>query len=185
MTNESGIYEIVHVETGRRYVGQATNIRRRWRHHRCDLKHGRHTSSHLQRAWLKYGASAFEFRIIEICPLELLDVREQIQLDIGAGFNVLKLARSPKGVVRSEETKRRISDALRGKVKSVDHRANLAAAGRGKRQSEESRAKKSAALKGRVFTDEHRAKISAANKGRKLTPEAKAKISKARRAACS
>lgn len=184
MIDGPGIYEIVHVETGRRYVGQATNIGRRWRDHRCDLKHGRHTSLHLQRAWLKYGPDAFAFKVIEVCSVEHLDAREQAQLDLGADFNVLKLARSPRGVVRSEETKRRIADALRGKAKSAEHRANIARAGRGKRQSAESRAKKSAALMGRVFTAEHRAKISAANKGRRLSPETRAKISAARRGVC-
>lgn len=177
--NNVGIYQIVHSKTGKRYVGQALNIERRWKEHLRSLSRGAHTSKYLQRAWDKYGGDSFTFAILELCQPDELDCREQHYLDEGADYNVLKFARSPKGVVRSAETRQRISDALKGKAKSASHRANLAAAGMGKVQSQESRDRKSATQKGRPHSPEHRAKLAAANKARtgyKHSPETIAKI---------
>lgn len=185
MIDAPGIYQITHKDSGRRYVGQAKNIKRRWREHTRSLENGRHTSSYLQRAWDKYGAGSFAFSVIEICQIEALDEREQLQLDQGADFNVLKFARSPLGVKRSQETKDRISRALKGKPKSVAHRASLAKAGMGKVQTLESRTKKSEAAKGRPHSTEHRAKLTAANKARtgyRHTPETIEKMRAGRKA---
>jgi group I intron endonuclease len=183
MIDQSGIYQIVHIETGRRYVGQAKNIKRRWSQHVRALSRGKHTSSHLQRAWDKYGIEAFAFHVIELCQLELLDDCEQFHLDARSEFNVLKLARSPRGVKRSQETCDAISRALSGKPKSAEHRANLSAANIGKVQSPETRAKKSATQKGRPHSPEHRAKLAAINRSRigyRHTAETIAKIRAAR-----
>ena len=174
MIDGAGVYQIVHIATGRRYVGQAKNVNRRWREHRRDLAKGGHTSLHLQRAWIKYGPDAFQFTLLHSCNEIMLDELEQHELDAGAVFNVLKYARSPRGVARRDETKQRISAALRGKEKSAAHRAALSAANLGKRQSAEVRAKKSATQKGRAHSPEHRAKLAAANKARtgyRHTPE--------------
>ena len=184
MTEASGIYQITHSETGRRYVGQARNIERRWREHVRALRRGGHTSRYLQRAWDKYGADAFSFSVIETCSLEMLDKREQVQLDASSDFNVLKLARSPLGVVRSQETKDRIAKALTGKAKSPEHRASLSRANMGKVQSPEVRARKSATQKGRPHSPEHRAKLTAANKSRTGYRHSPETIEKMRAARC-
>lgn len=181
---KSGIYQIVHTDTGRRYVGQAQDIKLRWRSHRYKLNAGESNSSHLQRAWLKYGASSFTFSVIEYCEPEILDEREQFHIAHKSEFNVMKLARSPRGVKRSDETRQRISDALSGKPKSAEHRLKLSRANTGKIQPLEVRAKKSAKQKGVAHSPEHRAKLTASNKARagyKHTPETIAKI----RAACA
>ncbi len=183
MIDGPGIYQILHEGSGKRYVGQAKNIARRWGGHRRHLERGEHTSSHLQRAWVKYGAESFSFHVLETCELNDLDAREQFYIDERAEFNVLKLARSPLGVKRSQETKDRIAHALKGKPKSAEHRARLSAANMGKVQSAEMRAKKSATQKGVPHSAEHRAKLTAANKARagyRHTPEAIAKIKAAR-----
>lgn len=181
----AGIYQIVHIETGRRYVGQAKHIARRWKEHRRDLNAGRHTSRHLQRAWNKYGSEAFTFSVLEACDCTDLDEREQFHLDQGADFNVLKFARSPRGVVRSDETRRKIAEALRGKAKSATHRANLSLANLGKVQPLEVRQRKSQTQKGRPHSPEHRAKLAEANKSRtgyRHSPETIEKIREAIRA---
>lgn len=183
MIDESGVYQIAHIDSGRRYVGQATNIKRRWREHVRSLQRGAHTSRHLQRAWIKYGQPSFEFSVIETCPPAMLDEREQFHLDAGADFNVLKLARSPRGVIRSQQTCARIAQALRGKPKSAEHRAKLSIANMGKVQSVEMRARKSATMKGRPHSPDHRAKLTAANKARtgyRHSPETIEKIRSAR-----
>jgi group I intron endonuclease len=182
---KSGIYQIVHVATGKRYVGQAKDIAKRWVTHRRSLSRGAHTSRHLQRAWDKYGADAFAFEVVELCEIADLDAREQFHMDQRADFNVLLFARSPIGVVRSDETRRKIADALRGKPKSPEHRAALSRANLGKMQPMEVRRKKSATQKGRPHSPEHRAKLTAKNKARtgyRHSPETIEKIKAAARA---
>lgn len=49
----SGIYEIVNTINGKRYVGSAVSLKRRWVDHRRDLRAGKHHSRHLQNAWAK------------------------------------------------------------------------------------------------------------------------------------
>ena len=56
-------------------------IQKRWTQHRSDLKNKHHHSLHFQRAWDKYGESAFLFEIIkEVLEQELL-TEEQKLLD--------------------------------------------------------------------------------------------------------
>ncbi len=57
----SGVYAIVNRENGKRYVGSAINIPKRWREHQRGLQRGCHENSYLQGAWNKYGEGAFEF----------------------------------------------------------------------------------------------------------------------------
>lgn len=58
-----GIYLITNAITGKLYVGQAINIRRRWESHRHYLAAGAHRNGHLQRSWNKRGPEAFVFSI--------------------------------------------------------------------------------------------------------------------------
>lgn len=72
----SGIYGIHNLVNDKWYVGQAANIRMRWNAHRSLLSRGARDSIHLLRAWKKYGADAFEWVILEECPVEELDQKE-------------------------------------------------------------------------------------------------------------
>jgi group I intron endonuclease len=58
---ESGVYQILCVPTGKAYVGSAVNLAKRWQEHRWMLRRGQHHSQYLQRAWDKYGETAFAF----------------------------------------------------------------------------------------------------------------------------
>lgn len=83
----TGIYTIRCKPTGKLYVGSAINVAARWRIHRHALRHGAHHSSHLQRAWDKYGAASFEFSIVEqVADAAQLVAREQHYLDELKGF---------------------------------------------------------------------------------------------------
>lgn len=73
---KSGIYQIRNTVNGKVYVGQAEDIPARWREHRYDLRMGLHSNSHLQAAYNKYGKAAFEWSVLELCPIEGLDERE-------------------------------------------------------------------------------------------------------------
>lgn len=119
----SGIYKITCVSTGKFYIGSSQCIRTRWKQHRGDLRRGVHTNVHLQSAWNKHGADAFEFEIIEpVLFVEDLVVREQFWLDRlrpykqGVGFNIGMFAdASARGRTMSAETREKMSEMLRGK----------------------------------------------------------------------
>ncbi len=72
-----GIYVIMNCSNLKIYVGQSTNVEDRIAHHKSSLKHNRHENSHLQRAWNKYGASNFKFRVIHVCEEDELDALER------------------------------------------------------------------------------------------------------------
>jgi group I intron endonuclease len=122
MTEKPGIYAIRHLESGKVYVGSASNISKRWSRHRKDLRAGVHKNKHLQAAWNKYGEEAFVFEILELTSE--FDAREQYWIDkteclnADKGYNYCPTARSTRGVKygpRSEEMRERQSKWLKGK----------------------------------------------------------------------
>jgi group I intron endonuclease len=93
-----GIYRVVNRINGKYYLGSSENIKKRWKAHRCDLRHNRHHSIHLQRAWNKYGEESFVFEIVEEVNKNILLEKEQYHLDtytpwnIKVGYNMSKSA---------------------------------------------------------------------------------------------
>lgn len=59
------IYFITNNETGEKYVGKTTNIKRRKNEHFNKLKINRHINKKMQNSWNKYGEKAFAFDFIE------------------------------------------------------------------------------------------------------------------------
>lgn len=174
----SGIYEIVNRTNGKRYVGSAVDIAQRWRQHRCELGKGRHNPI-LQRAWLKYGAENFEFRIIEyVADKAALIEREQFYLDqMQPEYNVAVSAGSNFGVRWSAETKARMGEASKRVWSSPDHRRRMSEVHKAYEFTPEHKAAISAALSERQITPEHAAKIAANNTSRNKSPEHRAKMS--------
>ncbi len=137
MAEKPGIYAIRHIESGKVYVGSASNISKRWSRHRKDLRMGIHKNKHLQAAWSKYGEEAFVFEILELTSE--LNAQEQFWIDSTGcldpknGYNCCPIARSSRGFKRgpeSEEQRRRKSQYLKGQCgsgitspvfKGVDH----------------------------------------------------------------
>lgn len=80
----SGIYEIVNMVNGHRYIGSSNDIYERWVRHKRDLKKEKHHNLHLQRAWKLYEEKSFEFHIIEVTSNEsqILFEREQYWYDV-------------------------------------------------------------------------------------------------------
>ncbi len=172
MTGASGIYVIICLESGRRYIGSAVDIASRWRVHRCDLHKHKHHSQHLQRAWNKYGEDKFQFAVLEIVDDRLMLVeREQVWLnELQPEFNSCKIAGSQLGTKRTPEQVERFR-ALRiaeGPAKAIKLRGRVA--------SPETRAKIKAARalqvmrKGHKFSEAHRAAISKGTTGKKNKP---------------
>lgn len=114
-----GIYAIRSKRNGKVYVGASTNIEGRWSFHRSVLNRGLHHSWHLQRAWERDGADAFEWIILEeVDNKDDLRSAEQKWLDTYQagdrkyGYN---LSSRSAGVERlSEETKHKMSLSQRG-----------------------------------------------------------------------
>ena len=159
----SGIYRI-ELGNGWFYIGSAVNLHRRKNEHERCLKRTKHRNQKMQNIWQKY--SVLEFKILEQCSVDQLIVREQIYLDKyfhnPKNVNLAPKAGSPLGVIRSAETKAKLSAANKGKVLSAEHRQKISASSKGRFVSAETRAKISDTQKGRVFSDEHRAKMVAA-----------------------
>lgn len=112
-TEKPGIYSIRHGESGRVYVGSASNISKRWSRHRAELRNGTHRNIHLQAAWAKYGEAAFEFAIVELT--DDLTAREQHWMDTlkayAEGFNLCPVARSSRGREITEVERQKLSES--------------------------------------------------------------------------
>ncbi|MFA5436296.1 MAG: GIY-YIG nuclease family protein [Candidatus Neomarinimicrobiota bacterium] len=107
LIKEAGIYKIRNNITNDFYIGSAANLRYRWYNHRNALGANRHSNQHLQSAWNKYGADAFEFIVIELCEKGKLLEREQYYIDSESpAYNINKLASSPLGINKPERETR-------------------------------------------------------------------------------
>jgi group I intron endonuclease len=108
-----GIYEIVHVATGHKYIGQSVDVYRRWEQHRRDLQTGQHVSSRLQLFWSTHEGRGFDFRIVELCKRHELVAREQFHIDAAGNF-LLNVNMTATPSVRADLTdeERRVSMVL-------------------------------------------------------------------------
>ncbi len=164
-----GIYTITHIESGKVYVGSSIDLVRREKAHLSNLRSRRHRNVHLQRAWDKYGESAFVIQVVEETTEDLLISVEQKWIDKldaangGKGYNACLIAASVGSLPKSAEHRRKIGDAHKGSKRSEEAKARMSAAMTGKKRS--------------MTTPEHAAKISAAKKGKPMSEEAKRKLS--------
>lgn len=180
----SGVYSIVCSETGTTYIGSSSNILLRWRNHLNELNRGAHRNQHLQRSWTKRGAESFSFSVVEVCPIDHLEVREQAHCDSIPKhllFNLRPVSGSNRGIVYGQEVRANVSAGCKGRRLSAETRAKLSLLAKKRRASPETRDKMSRAAMGKIVTAETRAKIGAAHKGKVMSPEARAKISEARK----
>lgn len=63
----TGVYKIVHIESGKCYIGRSIDIETRWVAHRSLLNRGRHYNRRLQEEWSRHGPEAFALEIMEVC----------------------------------------------------------------------------------------------------------------------
>lgn len=174
-TNNTGIYEILNTDNGKRYIGSAVNFIQRWNNHRSDLRQNKHHNRHLQSAWNKHGETIFKFSPILVCEKSMLLFYEQCIINgYKPKYNISPTAGSRLGIPCTVEAKIKIGDANRGKKKpprSPEHRANLSASHCGKKRSPEAIEKSAAPQRGKKLSPEHCAKIAKANRGKKRSPE--------------
>lgn len=182
-----GIYIICCKENNKVYIGQAVDIRRRWRQHKYELNSNTKTNDHLQKAWNKYGADNFKFSILCECDKNKLDELEQYYIycyesyDRKFGYNNNYGGSGVRGYKLTEEHKRKISKALKGEKHpfygihlSENHKKNMsknnAKYWNGKHRSEETKGKisksnkgKPSWIKGKHMSKEYKEKIGNAN----------------------
>jgi group I intron endonuclease len=183
-----GIYLLKHRASGRCYVGQSIDIDARLSGH----ARGRSGSGIVGSAIAKYGWTAFDATVLQLCSRDALDTAEQNWISrmasmSPAGYNLTNGGQKYKQV--TDDVRAKISEAtrlgltaeviakraakLRGKPKSPEHRAKLAAV--------LARAKESATYKSRPpISEETRAKQAAAKLGKKASAETRRRISEAK-----
>jgi len=136
-----GIYRIRNLQNQKSYVGQAAlSFEKRFKEHRHFLRHGKHHSKHLQRAWDHYGEGGFAFEVIEeirrgrLSEEEfktILSGKEQLHMDALQtidplfGYNVSPHAGSQLGYRHNEESRRKMSEIGRGRKLSEKWRRSI------------------------------------------------------------
>ncbi len=148
-----GIYKITS-PSGKIYIGQSTNINRRWQEHkRLSFKF----ETKLKNSLVKYGIDNHIFDIIEECEIGKLNDRESHWQDyynsVHKGLNCFRTKSSDKSGYLCEESRKKISKSRKANPNVNDK------------------------LKGIPLSEEHKLKIGLGNKGKTKTEEAKQKIS--------
>lgn len=162
----SGVYGLFCTDSGKVYVGQSVHMYHRFTDHIKKLRRGTHTSRHLQSAFSKYGEAAFEFRVLEEVPEDMLGAREKSWIryfcatDRRFGYNTTEGGDAPRHSPEALKIMSEKSKARGGPPrKAVEMAAELH---RGKPLSEEHRTKISLSLRGKKKPSEHVQKVTAA-----------------------
>ncbi len=151
----TGIYEIRNIKNGRRYIGSAVNVSKRWREHLRQLEQGNHHSRFMQRCWNKNGGESFIFRVIKACKVDDLIAEEQKAIDSGRPeYNSAKTAGSMIGHIHSTETRKKMSDSrpkdfspMTGKSHTAETKLKISKAKSGVKQNPETVRRRAEALK--------------------------------------
>jgi group I intron endonuclease len=112
---KSGIYMLTNKLTSDIYIGQSTDISKRFKNY-FNLSYIKSKDSFIiNKALIKYGYYNFSVTILEYCDKYDLLVREQYYFDkLNPQYNILKIAGSSRYFKHSEETKAKISKSLKG-----------------------------------------------------------------------
>lgn len=162
LDRRKGVYLIL--INGNKYVGStssAKGVSERLNQHRWRLKANTHGNRHLQRAYNKYK-EFYGFFIEETLEDATLD-REQHYINLlSPEYNICKEAcASAKGVLRTKETKQKLSQAMMGR-----------------KFSKETLKLMSESHRGYIMPQSQKEKIRIANTGRKMTPQNVMRLSK-------
>lgn len=127
MKTKSGIYQILNIVNGKRYIGSAVNLRKRQNDHWSNLERGNHDNSYLQKAWNKYNKESFFFKIIEyVSNLGQLIKREQHYLDaLNPEYNLSPTAGNILGYKHTPKTCKKYSKALIGNKHGLGNKSTL------------------------------------------------------------
>ena len=194
----SGVYSIIHRDTGMIYVGSSNDMNKRIGRHLSDAREGG-PNRPLYRAIRMFGAGAFDFEVLELCEKEKNIERENFYIALFdsasiAGLNVMNKAAAPNfgykpsassiernrlaqlGKKRSPETCAKIGAINKGRKRSLETCERIRLANIGRKHSQAAKDKVSAAVCGRVVSLETRAKMSASMRGLKRSEESRRNI---------
>ena len=135
LKDKMGIYQIVNLIDGKKYIGSSKNLYNRKSKHIYTLRTNSHRNCYLQRAFNKYGEANFSFEVIEfINTEEELLPREQYYIELyqvcdrDKGYNLIVDATRN---IPSKETKLKISLAHQGKTISEETKLKMSLAQKG------------------------------------------------------
>ena len=81
-SNVSGVYKITHIDTGLCYIGQATDIKERWRKHlKCGLGIDTPVTNSFYQGMIKYKPWNFTWEVMALCPKDKLNETEKYWID--------------------------------------------------------------------------------------------------------
>lgn len=179
------IYLRTNKVNGKKYVGQAVDIEQRQRTWKS-INH--YAGKAIYNARNKYGIDAFDFEILKECEDEELNQWEmyyikELNTKVPNGYNMTDGGEASwiKGKHLSEEHKRKIGDGNKDKKRSEESKRKWSEAHKGKLLSEGHRSKISEALKGRKPSKKCILKSIDVHKGKPLTEEIKKKISETKK----
>jgi group I intron endonuclease len=141
---KSGIYQIVNLANGKRYIGSSINLLVRKKKHFVELKRNKHHCVYLQNAYNKYGKENFKFEIVFYCDANEVLYYEQMGLDSYNKkelYNICFIAGSCMGIKRKEESNKKSSESKKGIKLSKEHCENLRIAHTGYIMPEEQKQK--------------------------------------------
>lgn len=187
----TGIYKITS-PTNRVYIGQSFDIEKRWgKYKNINCK----AQPKLYNSFKKHGVDKHKFEIVCQCSIEELNEMERFYQDAFCvlnekGLNCVlttssdrygvhsistreKMSKAKKGKPLSEETRLKISHALKNMPSEKRESINK----RKKKVSDITRKKMSESQIGRTATDDTRAKLRASRLGKVASPETRLKIS--------
>lgn len=130
-----GIYRILCTKNGRYYYGSSIDLMARWNQHKKLLKKNNHHNNILQNHWNKYGELAFVFEIVEHVSKEILkNVEDEYLCKYVGSSNCMNIMTSSNnlpsntgfaGKYHSEETKKKISIAMKGRKHSEETKQRI------------------------------------------------------------
>ena len=118
------IYCIIHLESRRMYVGSTVCLGSRMTYHYGLLVRDKHVNRKLRAAWKRFGASAFEFRVLQkVSERTALIEAEQKWMDkldaYRTGYNILPEAGTWRRLFLEPEHKARIAATAKARYASM------------------------------------------------------------------
>ncbi len=170
-----GVYMLTNKKNGKKYVGQSATVEKRINDHLT----GRPGCPVMQNAVKRYGPDGFTVEILAECAPDALDALEMFYISVHGsfgprGYNLTEGGGGIRGIVRSDEVRKKISDAHKVSERAKKHLADIHNSPghndhlRALSRSEASRERSSKRMKEYVKTDEHIAHLRAIS----ATPEA-------------